>query len=127
MNKPISSILKSQGDLKIANEDFFNYPWKDVRMQIADKNGGKPTSVLVNGSFVISSGKKQGLVLVMHNMTQIDELIDNLKKKTEESEASKQKLIENMEELKKLNDLMLGRELRIAELKKQVADLENKK
>jgi len=118
-NNPKSSVAEN-------NEDYFNRTWKDQRVEISSKDGTKKIPFLINGSYIFSSGIKRGLVLVMRNMSQIDELLINLKKKTEESEFSKKELIKNLEELKKMNNFMVDRELKIVELKKQILELQAK-
>lgn len=130
-NKNISMILKNQDGSEIKDETFFNSSWKNVRMQAVSKNDSKPILVLINGSFVILSGKKQGLVLVMHDMTEVNKLVIDLNNKNDELEFSKQELAKNLdiiknnlEETKKLNGFMTDRELKMIELKQKISDLE---
>lgn len=123
-NKNISMILKNQDGSEIKDETFFNSSWKNVRMQAVSKNDSKPISVLINGSLVMISGQKQGLVLVIHDMTEINKLEIDLNNKNDELEFSKQELAKNFEEVEKLNKFMTNRELKMIELKQKISDLE---
>jgi len=130
-SKNISTILKNQDGSEIKDETFFNSSWKNMRMQVVSKNDSKPISVLINGSFVMISGQKQGLVLVIHDMTEINKLEIDLNNKNDELEFSKQELAKNMdimkknlEETKKLNGFTTDRELKMIELKQKISDLE---
>jgi two-component system sporulation sensor kinase A len=63
----------------------------------------------VNASVVMKNGKPEGLQGVMHNITKRKQM--------------EKKLNERNDELEKINTLMIGREMRIIELKKEVETL----
>jgi exonuclease VII small subunit len=58
-------------------------------------------------------------------MSQTDELVRHLEEKTGELEKSKAELEKTIATMKSMNDLMVGRELRIIELKKKLAEATN--
>ncbi len=106
----------------------------DLNTTILTKNG-KEIPVSLNGSIVPGKGSEiGGYVVVMRDMTRVFELIANLKEKTtdlekskSELQESKEKLEDKIEETERINKLAVGRELKMVELKKKLAELKGKK
>jgi len=82
---------------------------KDGRILIAE----------VNGSLIDFRGKKSVLVL----FRDVTEKRVKMKKNTEELEQATVKLKEKIQELEKMNELMVGRELKMIELKEKLEKL----
>jgi PAS domain S-box-containing protein len=104
---------------------------EDIKITAA---GGRSVPVSLNGSAVKGgAGETLGYVLVMRDMSGVNELIGRLEERTKELEkltkelaSSKENLEVKMAESERLNKLSVGRELRMVELKKRIAQLEGK-
>jgi PAS domain S-box-containing protein len=120
LDKPLSSILKNTD-----GSDFLINTWSDSpsviqRMQILPKSGADPISVEVNcATLKMASGAVNGYVLVVHNISSRETLISHLQEKTTELEKSKVEMEKIVSEVKEMNNMMVNREMRMVELKKE--------
>ena len=155
VNSPVSSIsefteteLVKQPIQKIVSDKLFSssfdeitkqLPLDNYKIDLILKNGGQ-NSLLANISSIKDGKNNIGFVLVMRNMQNIEELIKHLEEKNIELEKTK-KLIEanNIElentkklfeqkniELEKTNSFMVGREVKMTELKRENEKLKSK-
>jgi PAS domain S-box-containing protein len=124
LGKPLAMILRRQNGHPLTSDDVITEQWNDVRMLLVSLTQDKTIPVLVHGSRIVTGGMLQGIVLVIRDMTEIDELVEHLETQTSDLTLSKQKLEKNMNEMKEMNDMMVGRELRMTELKKRIEYLE---
>jgi PAS domain S-box-containing protein len=95
---------------------------------------------VINGEETVIKNKKEEevpvLIFAKARKTEDQEMVNGvfisffdlteIKKKEEEAEKSKKKLEEKVEEMEKFNQLVVGRELKMAELKEKIEKLEKK-
>jgi PAS domain S-box-containing protein len=132
-NKTINSVLSSEISSLPYEQAVSRAPVLNYKIDIILKNGEK-IPVSANISVLKQKNSESfGIVFVMRDMRQTEELIKGLKQKTEELEAAKKELEQRNEEFEKTNEkleqtnkLMIGRELKMAELKKENEELKNK-
>jgi PAS domain S-box-containing protein len=125
INKPISAIISADISKFSYDQALKKFPLLDYQAEIISKNGNK-IFVSANASVLKEGFDIFGFVFVLRDMRQTEELIKGLKQKTEELEVAKKELEQRNEEfektnekLKQTNKLMVGRELKMAELKKE--------
>ncbi len=101
----------------------------DAEMMIIPKKGHARTLVANGQKLKDSDGKTIGAVVAMHDITERKQAEEEIHKLNEELE---QRVIERTTELEKknvelerMNKLFVGRELRMIELKKRIAELES--
>lgn len=124
VGKPISTIPISFKTLlsQVAEQKAVRNYEKELVSLTADK----PITLSINATAIYSGSEVTGYVLVMHDMSHTKELIVNLEKTKKEIEAKQLKLEEDAAQLKKMNDLMINRELKMAEMKKDMERLQAK-
>ncbi|MFH0956966.1 MAG: histidine kinase N-terminal 7TM domain-containing protein [Candidatus Aenigmatarchaeota archaeon] len=99
---------------------------KDMETTISS-GAGKKIPVSFNCSVVKGAGGSVlGYVLVMRDVSRVNELVKSLKEKTAQLEKSKNQLEAKVGESERFNKLSVGRELKMVELKKRMAALEEK-
>ena len=119
--KETMSMLEKKGTV---TDDDFKVRTKD----------GNDTPISLNGSRIKgNAGETLGYVLIMRDMTRVQELIADLEDRTQELERSKKELEVSKEQLEvkmaeaeRLNKLAVGRELKMIELKKRLREAESK-
>jgi PAS domain S-box-containing protein len=117
-NQSIESILQYPDSKELTFTDLLNTSWQDTKMAVKKHSAQGSIPVLLSSSQVMRGNALQGLVLVARDISQTDELVHHLEEKT-------RKLEEAMTDLKHTNDLMVGRELRIVDLKNRISELES--
>jgi PAS domain S-box-containing protein len=125
LNKPVS-ILFSADILSLTYEELTKrFPLLNYEAKLISKSG---ETIPVSANAVIlkeESDEAVGFAFVLRDMRQINELINNLQQKTHELEITKKSLEEKVTELKRVNKVIVGRELRMEELRKEVKELKN--
>lgn len=124
IGKYLPLILKNSNGSQLADNQLFITAWTNTQMAFVPNNNSPIIPVHVTASPIVVSDETLGVVLAIRDMTKINELINTQKQKTTELEVSKQLLETKMKEVQDLNDLMTGREMKMVDLKKQIADLE---
>jgi PAS domain S-box-containing protein len=133
INKPISAIILADISKFSYEQALKQFPLLNYQAEIISKKGDKIT-VSANVSILEeSSSDILGFVFVFRDVRQMDKLIKGLQQKTEELEVAKKELEKKNEEFESTNEkldqtnkLMVGRELKMAELKKEIEELKGK-
>jgi PAS domain S-box-containing protein len=111
LGKQINVFIKEPEKKRVA--ELFDTVLKKGHLEGVEmkmiRGDGTLIDMEVNASVIKKNGKPEGLQGVMHNITKRKEM--------------EKKLGERNEELEKINKLMVGREMRIIELKKEVEAL----
>ncbi len=131
LNQPVSVILSADISSLTYEQLLERFPLVNYQAMLILKNGDK---IPVSANAVIlreSANEISGLVFILRDMRQINELINDLQQKTQELQISTEELEraneqfgKSNEELKRMNKLMVGRELTMVELKKEIAALQ---
>lgn len=107
------------------------FPLREQPMKLLAKNGDQVDATANISILKEDDGEVVGCVFVLRDMRSTNKLISDLRRKTEELEASEVTLKKsNLElsrtnqELHKANEAMVGRELKMAELKKELQRLQ---
>jgi len=140
INKPVSLILAADVFKLSYDQALKKFPLRDYHAEIILKNKDK-ISVSVNAS-VLKEGLSDvaGFVFDLRDMRPTEELIKGLEQNKKDLEASKNELIVSQKELerkneefektnekfKQINNLMVGRELKMTELKEEIEKLKEK-
>jgi PAS domain S-box-containing protein len=140
INKPVSLILAADVFKLSYDQALKKFPLRDYHAEIILKNKDK-ISVSVNAS-VLKEGLNDvaGFVFDLRDMRPTEELIKGLEQNKKDLEASKNELIVSQKELerkneefektnekfKQINNLMVGRELKMTELKEEIEKLKEK-
>lgn len=120
INQPITTLLGPELSIENIKQSLKDSP-DGFTTTIISKDNVRKVPVLVRGSIILSpDNTEQGLVIITHDVTHTNELTSNLKEKSEELEKSKIELEKNILEAKKLSSFMIDRELKMADLKKQI-------
>jgi PAS domain S-box-containing protein len=123
VGKSVLNILRHQDGSPVMMPELTGQDLKDSKMSILSK-GDKIVPVLIDSAAILTDKNVQGYVLVAKDMTQMDELVHSLENRTKELEESRKELETNVTDAKRLNEMMIGRELKMIELKKRIAHLE---
>lgn len=125
--KDITSLLLNIDGTKMLMSKIFEKRLEDEEMLIVQNQSEKPIQIEMS-SASISSHKdfSNGIVLVLHDITKQKELYKHLEAKTTELEKSKLDLEEALDSMKKINNSMINRELRMIELKEENKQLKDK-
>jgi PAS domain S-box-containing protein len=127
LNRSLDQLLTDKDMQQIDFKYFQNKSLDNERMNFIHKTNLTPTKIQISSKpFVTQTGSAQGLVLVAHDISAREELIEHLEKKTFELESSKKILEKTMEEVQRLNTTMVGREVKMVELKNRIRELENR-
>lgn len=97
---------------KLGREGFLS----GIEVDLLHKMGRKITVNYSSGLIRNEKGEITHRIIIIRDISEIKELINGL-------ETAKQKLEKNLLELQQMNELMTGRELRMAELKGEVTKL----
>ncbi|MFH0891919.1 MAG: histidine kinase N-terminal 7TM domain-containing protein [Candidatus Falkowbacteria bacterium] len=121
LNTPIKKILSGEDTPLEYGKLLEQSPLIDRKMNLIDREG-KKIPVSVNISAIKEGGHKEalGLVFVMRDTREMDELVKNLREKGGELEKKNS-------ELEQFNKLAVGRELKMIELKNRIRELEGGK
>lgn len=120
-NKPIKKILSGENTTLEYGKLLEQSPLLDQKMNLIDRDS-KKIPVSVNISAIKEGGRKEalGLVFVMRDTREIDELVKNMREKGIELEKKNS-------ELEQFNKLAVGREIKMIELKNRIRELEGNK
>ena len=117
LNKPIYALLVSRGEPMQYERLLKQAPISDMKINLIT-NSGEKIPVSANISVLREGGNEAlGLVFVMRDTREIDELVKNLQEKKTELEAK------NVE-LEQFNNMAVGREMKMMELKNKIKALE---
>ncbi len=96
---------------------------KDYETEILDLEK-KSIPIAINASKMKNNeGSTIGYIFVIRDISHTKELIHNLKEKRKELEKSKKELEKKAYELSKFHDIVIGRELKLVELRKSLKEL----
>jgi len=117
--KSVRSIfLKSDSYKNFKKTLLTQHELKNLEVIFKTKDKQKlPTSINAS-TLKTKPGEKVGYIIVARDLTKQYQLIKSLQDKTAELETK-------MTELEEINNLMVGRELKMVEMKKKISDLEN--
>jgi PAS domain S-box-containing protein len=114
LGNKIDAFIKEPGKHKVA--ELFAMVLKKGHMEGLEltifRGDGSTLDMEVNASAIVRDGKSEGIQGVMRDIT--------------ERKQIEKKLMERNEELEKINKLMIGREIKITELKEEMKDLKEK-
>jgi PAS domain S-box-containing protein len=125
LEKKITDLIHHPDGTQLTLKNLLDSTWENTGMLIHRYNASASVPILLSCSQIVRTNTLHGLVLVARDMSQTDELVRHLEEKTGELEKSKAELEKTIATMKSMNDLMVGRELRIIELKKKLAEATN--
>lgn len=130
ISQPMDVLVKNKISSLNFDDLHKSFPLTNYETEIRTKNG-ELIPVSANGSVLKEGpGNVLGLVFVLRDIREINQVIQNLKSKTKELEkakgeleSSKQELEERNDQLEKFNKIAVGREMKMIELKDELNKL----
>jgi len=116
LNKPMNVLLSGDITSLTYDELFKLFPLSGYQTTLLSKNGDK---IPISANAVILKEDAEevfGFVFILRDMRQMMKLINDLQQKTKELETSN-------EDFQRMNQLMIGREVKMVELKKEIEEL----
>lgn len=124
---PIQKVLYEVRGQLLSNDFFWKSPIHNRRMFVnSGDSAANDVPIMLDCVTILDGDSLQGAVLYGRDMTQMDLLLEELQKKTIDLESSKKQLESRVQEIEKFNTIMVGRELKMAEMKKDMEALQAK-
>jgi PAS domain S-box-containing protein len=116
IGKQLNSLLVEKDGTEFQNSQIQSKSWKNIALAVKQQDGTlRP--VMADGVFVTRGTSRVGIVLVIRDMTEIENLLHHLEEKSK-------KLEDTVKEVQAMNAMMVGRELKMAELKQRISKFE---
>lgn len=121
--KSIQDIVYVSPEAPAPLEYLIHSSITEQRMYIKTDTPKTFVPVMVNKTTVKDGTGVKGAIFIGRDMAAVDALLVELKQKTTDLEASKVILESRIKEIESINAIMIGRELRMAEMKKELSEL----
>lgn len=125
MEHSISTLLYRSVRSDTPSDYFFQTSHQNERMYIHSTAEQKDIPLLVDNTIIRDTTQIQGIILYGRDMTQMDILVDELRLKTADLQSSKESLEQKIQEIQRVNQAMIGRELKMIEMKHEMQKLQD--